>query len=53
MNDLYQLTLKNAAKAVSYDIIAEEKLRQENELNNWWNQIDQDSEWIEEQLDGM
>ena len=49
MNDLYQLTLKNAAKAVSYDILLqEEKLRQENELNNWWNQLDQDEQAIEE-----
>ena len=49
MNDLYQLTLKSAAKAVSYDILLqEEKLKQENELNNWWSQLDDDIEWIEE-----
>jgi len=56
--NLYQLTLRNAAKQVSYDIlgakirsVAEESQRQEQELQNWWTQLDQDEEWIENETD--
>ena len=58
MNNIYQLTLRNAAKAASYDILgakirsaAEESRRQEQELQNWWTQLDQDEEWIENETD--
>ena len=57
--NVYQLTLINAAKAVSYDIlgaiirsVAEESQRQEQELQNWWTQLDQDEEWIDGECDG-
>ena len=56
--NLYELTLITSAKMASYDTlgakirsVAEESRRQEQELQNWWTQLDQDEEWIENETD--